>query len=192
MITKNTHNRKWSCNVGGNWAIFSTDLNPREVQGQQSGPLSATQDPGILRDPLNSFASTALNGREFAYIFPKFPEIPIQAPKTPESLSLPNSPFCGLLYSPPDVPNVLNSFQHTLRPSSHASRSRHKISKGIPKSLLASTLNTELPAQFVFFHSSIIAIPFLGLLWWSGGFHWLGGRGHWLMLFRVWGGSERC
>jgi hypothetical protein len=74
---------------------------------------------------------------------------------------------------------VLNSFQHTLRPSSHASRSRHKISKGFRKAFLLrhSTLNCRLNP--VLFHR-ILFDCFLGLLWWSGGFHWLGGRKHWL------------
>ncbi len=122
-------------------------MNPREVQGQQSGPLSATQDHGILRGPL------------------KFPEIPIQAPKTPESLSLPDSqwntfiPFCGLLYSSPDVPTrpeLLPAYPTSCL-NTPLPISRHKTSEGFLKdSLLASqsTLNCRLISCSFSSHSS--------------------------------------
>jgi hypothetical protein len=107
----------------------------------------------------------------------------LQKPLNPSHFLTPNKTllfhFVGSFISSPDVPNVLSSFQHTLRPSSHASRSRHKISKGFRKAFLLrhSTLNCRLNS--VLFHH-ILFHCFLGLLWWSGGFHWLGGKGHWL------------
>jgi hypothetical protein len=87
--------------------------------------------------------------------------------KNPESLSLPKSlspnkiliPFCGLLYSSPDVPNALYaSYVLPHMPPDFATKFQRDF-----KSLLASTFNTKLPAKLVFF-SFYYCHPVLGLI----------------------------
>jgi hypothetical protein len=79
----------------------------------------------------------------------------------------------GSIISSPDVPSSIPYVLPHMPPDLAT-----KFQKGFRKAFLLrhSTLNCRLNSCS--FHSSIIAIPFLGLLWWSGGFHWLGGRGH--------------
>ncbi len=92
----------------------------------------------------------------------------------------------GSFYSSPDLPSVLypSSIPYVLT----CLQIMPQNFIGISKSLLASTINTQLPVQFeTFWIVPINAIMFWGLLSWLGGFHWLGGRGHWLRYaFQSW------
>jgi hypothetical protein len=99
---------------------------------------------------MNFLASTALNDRGFSYIFPKFSEIPIQAPKplNPSHFLTQNKTllfhFVGSFIPHQMFLRVLNSFHHSLNTSLPISH--HKTSEGFLKVLLASqsTLNCHL------------------------------------------------
>ncbi len=100
-----------------------------------------------------------------------------QAPKTPESLSLPDShwntfiPFCGLLYSSPDVPTrpeLLPAYPTSCL-NTPLSISRHKTSKGfLTDSLLASqsTLNCPLNSCSFSSHSFSLVLGLIVMVGW--------------------------
>ncbi len=120
----------------------------------------------------------------------------LQKPLNPSHFLTPSETLYSILWAPlyssPDLPTP---FILPACPTSFLTRLQISPQnfRGIPKSLLASTFNTKLPAQFVFFF-----IAFFFIVSWAycdgrvDFIDWAGGDIDSGMLSRVWGGSERC